>query len=107
MSYRLSAPEVDWTETERLVVAYRQRWSRATDAGAGPDSWETVVLDGAYRAREIQVEGACAPDLELVRTFVSRWRDGLGRPLVCRSAVERVRVREVVLAPGTGRPCSG
>ena len=106
LTYRFAAPEVDWTQTERLIVAYRQVFARSADARAPWTRWATVELSDAHRRREITVEGACAPDLEIVRVFVTAARDALGRALVCESDVERVQTTEVVLPPGTGRVCA-
>lgn len=101
VTYRFSVPEIDWTSTGRVEIQLRQGFPRQADP-----EWRTVVLDRYSPEAEHTIEGACEPDLELRWSYVSRFRDALGRALRCEGDVRRVTGETTIELPaGTGGAC--
>ena len=106
VTYTVSAPDIDWRTTARVVVFARQRYSRDAQEDEPPERWNRVALEGASPRAEITLQGACAPDLEIYWVYVSRWRDGLGRPIECEGDRRRLAQTQIELPAGTEGGCS-
>lgn len=99
--YRVRAPEVDWGTTGRIDVTLRQRFARE----AGPQEWR-VSIDRFTPEVDVLIEGACSPEIEVRWSYVSRYRDRLGRRLYCDGGEWALTGETAIDLPaGTGGAC--